>query len=161
MNTLVKDMEDQHILFMRRIIETPGYLSCSYSRNQSPIGGLDGAIPIRQSGAAMAPGDEIATPPQSPYVDLRWLGARLPRAISYQSEPAPEAKPADSQPLFFGQLAPDATVSGSIVSFPTSQPVLNNASDASVPAQQASVNAVIDMLNSWQNSGEKARHVAP
>jgi hypothetical protein len=127
----------------------------------SPIGGLDGAIPIRQSGAAMAPGDEIATPPQSPYVDLRWLGARLPRAISYQSEPAPEAKPADSQPLFFGQLAPDATVSGSIVSFPTSQPVLNNASDASVPAQQASVNAVIDMLSSWQNSGEKARHVAP
>jgi hypothetical protein len=29
----------------------------------SPIGGLDGAIPIRQGGAAMAPGDDVATPP--------------------------------------------------------------------------------------------------
>jgi hypothetical protein len=129
----------------------------------SPVGGLDGAIPIRQSSVAMASGDDVATPPQPPYVDLRWLGARLPRAVSYQSEPAPGEEPADSQPLFFGQLAPDATASGSIVNFPASQTVLNNASvsDASVPAQQASVNAVIDMLNSWQNSGEKARHVAP
>jgi hypothetical protein len=133
----------------------------------SPVGGLDGAIPIRQSSAAMAPGEEIATSPQPPYVDLRWLGARLPRAVSYQSEPAPGAKPADPQPLFFGQLAPDATASGSIVNFPTSQPVLTNASvsDASVPAQQASVDAVMGMLNSWQNSWqssqEKAQHVAP
>jgi hypothetical protein len=39
------------------------------------------------------------------------------------------------------------------------KPVSDNAgrSDASVPAQQASVNAVIDMLNSWQ----KAQHAAP
>jgi hypothetical protein len=124
----------------------------------SPVGGLDVAIPIRQSSPAMASGDESATPPQPPYVDLRWLGARLPRAVSYQSEPAPRAKPADSQPLFFGQFAPGATASGSIVNFSTSQPVLNKASvsDASVPAQQASVNAVIDMLNSWQ----KAQHAA-
>jgi hypothetical protein len=129
----------------------------------SPVGGLDGAIPIRQSSAAVAPGDDLATPAQQPYVDLRWLGARLPRAVSYQSEPAPRAKPADSQPLFFGQLAPDATVSGSIVSLPTSQPVLDSpsVSDASVPAQQASVDAVIDMLSSWQSSREKAQHVAP
>jgi hypothetical protein len=129
----------------------------------SPVGGLDGAIPIRQSSAAMAPGDDVATPPQPPYVDLRWLGARLPRAVSYQSEPAPEAKPADSQPLFFGQIAPDATASGSTVNFATSQLVFNNAnvSDASIPAQQASVNAVLDMLSSWQSPREKAQHVAP
>jgi len=129
----------------------------------SPVGGLDGAIPIRQSSVALAPEDDLATPPQPPYVDLRWLGARLPRAVSYQSEPAPGEKPAVSQPLFFGQLAPDATASGSIVNFPASQTVLNNASvsDASVPAQQASVNAVMDMLNSWQSSQEKAQHVAP
>jgi hypothetical protein len=125
----------------------------------SPIGGLDGAIPIRQGGAAMAPGDDAATPPQPPYVDLRWLGARLPRAVSYQSEPARGPKPADSQPSFYGQLAADATASGSISSFATMTPVMDtgSASDASVPAQQASVNAAIGMLSSW----EKARHVAP
>jgi hypothetical protein len=47
----------------------------------SPVGGLDGAIPIRQGGAVM-PLAGTATPPQPPFVDLRWLGAKLPHAIS-------------------------------------------------------------------------------
>jgi hypothetical protein len=81
--------------------------------------------------------------------------------VSYQSEPAHGAKPADSQPLFFGQLAADATASGSIGSFATIKPVPDKVSDASIPAQQASVTAVIGMLSSWQSSWEKARHVAP
>ena len=128
----------------------------------SPVGGLDGAIPIRHGGAAMATGD-VATPSQPPYVDLRWLGAKLPHAVSYRSEPAPAAKLADSQTPFFGQLAADVTASGSIGGFTTIEPALDNASgiEASVPAQQASVNAVMDMLGSWQNSWEKAQHVAP
>ena len=125
----------------------------------SPIGGLDGAIPIRHGGAAMAPGDDVATPPQPPYVDLRWLGARLPHAVSYRSEPARAAKPAETQPPFFGQLATHVSASGLAGSLPSNNPVLDNASgsEASVPAQQASVNAVMGMLRSWQ----KARHVAP
>jgi hypothetical protein len=128
----------------------------------SPIGGLDGAIPIRQTGVVMAMGD-VATPPQPPYVDLRWLGAKLPHTVSYRSEPAPAAKPADSQTPFFGQLATDGTASVSIDSFALTKPVLDNASgiEASVPAQQASVNAVMGMLSSWQSSWEKAQHVAP
>jgi hypothetical protein len=128
----------------------------------SPIGGLDGAIPIRQSGTAMETGD-VATPPQPPYVDLRWLGAKLPQVVSYRSEPAPAAKPADSQTPFYGQLATDVTTSASIGSFPTIKPALDIASgsDASVPAQQASVSAVMGMLSSWESSGEKAQHVAP
>jgi hypothetical protein len=125
----------------------------------SPIGGLDGAIPIRQGGAAMPPGDDVATPPQPPYVDLRWLGARLPRAVVYQSEPAPAVKPVDSQPSFYGQPAAQGIASSSISSLAAIKPVVDNVrgSDASVPAQQASVNAVMDMLSSWQ----KAQHVAP
>jgi hypothetical protein len=128
----------------------------------SPIGGLDGAIPIRQGGAPMAPGSDVATPSQPPYVDLRWLGAKLPHAVSYQNEPARAAKPLDSQPLFFGQPAAHGIASSSISGLVASKPVFDkaDASDASVPAQQASVIAVMDMLSSWQNS-QKAQHVAP
>ncbi len=129
----------------------------------SPVGGLDGAIPIRQGGAAMAPGDDVATPPQPPYVDLRWLGAKLTHAVSYQSEPARAANPVDSQPSFFGQLAAQGIASSSISSLVAIKPVFDKASgsDASVPAQQASVNAVMGMLSSWQNSSQKAQHAAP
>ena len=38
-----------------------------------------------------AQGSSIA--PQRPYVDLRWLGARLPRAVSYRSETPSAGKP--------------------------------------------------------------------
>jgi hypothetical protein len=132
----------------------------------SPVGGLDGAIPIRQGGAAMAPGDDVATPPQPPYVDLRWLGARLTHAVSYQGEPAPAAKPIDLQPQFYGQPASQGIASKSISGLVSIKPVFDRigGSNASVPAQQASVNAVVGMLSAWQNSwqsSQKAQHVTP
>src|SRR5260370_85850 len=43
----------------------------------SPVGGLAGAIPIRQGARPLTHADDVATPPQPPYVDLRWLGAKL------------------------------------------------------------------------------------
>jgi hypothetical protein len=125
----------------------------------SPVGGLDGAIPIRQGGTAMIAEADVATPPEPPYVDLRWLGARLPHAVSYRSEPARAAKPVDLQPQFFGQLAAQGIASSSISGLVAIKPAFDKAS-ASVPAQQASVNAVMGMLSSWQNS-QKAQHVAP
>jgi hypothetical protein len=136
----------------------------------SPVGGLDGAIPIRQGGAAMASGDDVATPLQPPYVDLRWLGARLTHAVSYRSVPARPTTPVDSQPTFFGQLAAHGIASSSIGGLVAIKPVFDKASgsDASVPAQQASVNAVMGMLSAWnsaqnslQNSSQKAQHAAP
>jgi hypothetical protein len=125
----------------------------------SPVGGLDGAIPIRQGGAVM-PLAGTVTPLQPPYVDLRWLGVRLPRAVSYRSEPARTAKQAElPMPFLAQQTGTSMTVSGSITSAAPIMPVLGNggSGDASVPAQQASVNAVMGMLSSWQ----KAQHVAP
>jgi hypothetical protein len=125
----------------------------------SPIGGLDGAIPIRQGSAAMAPRDDVATPSQPPYVDLRWLGARLQRALSYRTESAPTAEPVDLQTPSFGEQAARVPASRSIRSLAAIKPASDNSSGsyASVPAQQASVNAVMDILSSWQ----KAQHVAP
>ena len=120
----------------------------------SPVGGMDGAIPIRQGGAVIAPDGDAATPSQPPYVDLRWLGARLPHAVSYRSEPVVAAKPANLETPSFGQQRSIAT---------TRSLGTAGGSDASVPAQQASVNAVMDMLSSWQNvqNSRKAQHAAP
>ena len=96
-------------------------------------------------------------------MDLRWLGAKLTHAVSYQSEPVVAAKTVDSQPSFYGQLAGNGIASHSISGLVAIKPVLDKASgsDASVPAQQASVNAVMGMLSTWQNSLQKAQHVAP
>jgi hypothetical protein len=124
----------------------------------SPVGGLDGAIPIRQGGTATPLGDG-ATAPELPFVDLRWLGPRLPHAVSYRSEGGPAARRADvAVPFLAQQQAVLVTAGGSIRSalpMPTVQAV--SRSDGSVPAQQASVTAVIEMLTTWQ----KAQHGAP
>lgn len=124
----------------------------------SPVGALDGAIPIRQGGVAN-PSAETATPPQPPYVDLRWLGARMTRTVSYRSEPVPPATPADLSMPFFGSRGIYGATSNVIGGPAPSRQTLDNvsSSEASVPAQQASVNAVMGMLSSWQ----RAQHVAP
>jgi hypothetical protein len=68
-------------------------------------------------------------------------------------------KAADLQTPSAAQQMGGTSALRSTRSLAPTKPVSDNAgrSDASVPAQQASVNAVIDMLNSWQ----KAQHAAP
>jgi hypothetical protein len=139
------------------LLHAPGAAGMS-----SPVSGLDGAIPIRQGGASPTPGD-FATPRQPPFVDLRWLGARLPRAVAYQSSSGDHGGQAKTADLPVPFLAQERTTrlgsSGSVTNSGPITPVLGNASpsDASVPAQQASVDAVIGMLTTWQ----KAQHAAP
>ena len=125
----------------------------------SPVGGLDGAIPIRQGGAAPSQADDTAAA-QPPYVDLRWLGVRVPHAVSYGSETAHTAKAADlSTPFLARQTAISKDASGSVASAVPIGTMPGNASSsgASVPAQQASVIAVMGLLTSWQ----RAQHAAP
>lgn len=124
----------------------------------SPVGGLDGAIPIRLLGTGTATGSGTAKAgvgPEQPYVDLRWLGARLPHAVSYRSEPKSAERRPDLATPRIGQPTMLAVKRGSVVdaSTMTAKPQ----SPASVPAQQASVSAVMGMLSSWQ----RAQHVAP
>jgi hypothetical protein len=134
-------------------------VACTQCRgDEFAVGGLDGAIPIRQGGMA-SPSTGVATPPQSPYVDLRWLGARMTHTVSYRSEPVRAARPANLSTPFFNQQAVYGTAPGSMRSLAPSKQTLDDLSpsEASVPAQQASVNAAMGMLISWQ----RAHHVAP
>jgi hypothetical protein len=139
----------------------------------SPVGGLDGAIPIREGGggspAATGTGQAgavaeslVAPPSSSSFVDLRWLGARLPRKVSYRNEAVRSASTfsqlgATEQQA--GQVVGQVVEAGSVVRevSPVQALGYSNASDASTPAQQASVNVVLGLLHSWQ----KAQHVTP
>jgi hypothetical protein len=124
----------------------------------SPVGGLDGAIPIRQSGIVASLAESTAPPPSLPFVDLRWLGARLPRAVSYRDE---AVRPANA----FPPLSPGQQRVGTVVASgaragdaPMILPLgYTSAADASTPAQQASVDVVLGLLTTWQ----KADHGTP
>ncbi len=124
----------------------------------SPVDGLDGAIPIRQGGTVAAL-NRIATPTQPPFVDLRWLGVKLTRTVSYRSvaragEPSGLPEPTLAQPMV--RMAAPGSVT-SVAPIVMSGVSGLSTSGGSVPAQQASVDAVIGMLTAWQ----KVQHAAP
>lgn len=89
----------------------------------SPVGGADGAIPLR--GTAAAPQVASASTASSPSIaDLRWVGTRLERAV-----------PQVAMPVVTGSS--QQTSSGG---------------DPSTAAQQAPVTVVVQMLRSWQQA---------
>jgi hypothetical protein len=108
----------------------------------SPVGGMDGAIPIRQ-GSTAADGAGAAEPP---YVDLRWLGTRVPRAVVYAAQ--------SGRGIGAGARA-EVAAAGSVAVAP--MVVAGTAQEASVPSEQVSVDAVVEMLMGWQ----RAQHGAP
>ena len=122
----------------------------------SPVGGLDGAIPIRQS--VMAASLEKSAQPSLPFVDLRWLGVRLPRKISYRSEPV-RSSSASPRTVSAEQLGSVAFAAGAgAANVGMVLPLgYTSAADASIPSQQASVDVVLELLTTWQ----KAQHVTP
>lgn len=102
----------------------------------SPVEGLDGAIPVRQgSGVEDASGQTL------PYADLRWLGARIVRQISYRPSRVPSRAMSSAAVTSTASSATSlATVSG----------------ESSTPAQQASVALILNMLTAWQKGQQDA-----
>jgi hypothetical protein len=119
----------------------------------SPVDGLDGAIPIRQGGSAI-PSLVSTTPPSAPYVDLRWLGARLQRTISYRQKSVSHA---DTKPDYLQTVLATTTHSSVNVIPITATSAQLSSSQSSMPAQQASLNFVLNILTAW----EKVPHATP
>lgn len=116
----------------------------------SPVGGIDGAIPIRGGGTlALA---NAATP--TPVVDLRWLGVRLPQSTSYKISPTLPPTPLTlSQQMATKSVRNPAQVS-------LTDPIASEddtSSRASVPVQQASVDTVVKLLASWKKAADDVR----
>src|SRR3984885_1057266 len=118
----------------------------------SPVDGMDGAIPIvRGGGAPLVANSSARVAP--PAGDLRWGGAKLLHPVSYGSGTARAAHRVSEPAHTVAQgQAVRALVAGSVSS--TAPVTTLSASDspgsASVPAQQASVDLVVNMLTSWQ-----------
>ena len=117
----------------------------------SPVDGLDGAIPIRQ-GSMAAPLSASSAAPALPYVDLRWLGVKLPRTVSYRTGPVPMANSVRQPSNAYAVVPGRGSVAPIVMALGNTSP-----SGASVPDQEASVDAVLGLLTTWQ----KALHVAP
>ena len=94
----------------------------------SPVGGMDGAIPIRGAASLIQATAAVSSTP-SPVADLRWVGARLQRSIAYR-EPSTRLVTASN-------ATKTAAVDGA-------------SGEASTAAQQASVSVVVNMLAGWQ-----------
>ena len=105
------------------LLRSPGASGLS-----SPVGGMDGAIPIRgvesQIGSGASVSAASAAAPE-PMVDLRWVGARMLRSLSY------------------------ATANGSGLVSGASVASGSSAGVASVATAGASVGTVVGLLNSW------------
>ena len=88
------------------LLHAPGAAGLS-----SPVGGMDGAIPICGIGAALSAQSGPAT--DSRLIDLRWIQTRVIRPISYRVTEHQTALPVSAHPEAIAPVrpAPDATAS--------------------------------------------------
>ena len=133
----------------------------------SPVDGLDGAIPIVRGGSApLMAGTSARVAP--PAVDLRWVGTKVQRTVSYRSEPARGAHGVRQGTTSTGQsrmvravTAGSVTQVAPVVVMPsaagTAAGLAGGPGTVSTPAQQASVDAVVGMLTSWQKGSHAVR----
>lgn len=122
------------------LLHAPGATGLS-----SPVGGLDGAIPLRASGSGVRSSD-ASTGITEPVADLRWIGAKLTRTVSYRAprtSPMPIAHSAIAAPGATA-TAPTRAASSTVITPATA------VSDSSTPAQEAAVSTLVSMIRSWE-----------
>lgn len=125
----------QRLLMMLR---APGASGMS-----SPIGGMDGAIPIRGGGAASL-FSSPSTVSQLSVADLRWIGAKLLHPVSYTLQTS-------LQPTPLGLSRQGLPRPKSLIADPIATES-DGSGRASTPVHQASVDTVVRLLTSWQKA---------
>lgn len=121
------------------LLHAPGTTGLS-----SPVGGLDGAIPLRASGAGVRSSD-VSAAAAEPVADLRWVGAKVARTVSYRT---PGASPLAHAAAFAPAAAAKSSIRVAASATVTITPP-NAGSDASTPAQETAVSTVVSMIRSW------------
>ena len=115
----------------------------------SPVGGMDGAIPIRGVAGASPLAVSAADAPV-PVADLRWLGAKVVHPASYVLERAISPAPLSMEQ----EMAPAANL---IVNPASSESEDDTSARASTPAQQASIETIVRLLTSWKKATDDVR----
>lgn len=111
----------------------------------SPVGGMDGAIPLRASGAGIRPLDGSKAV-AAEVADLRWIGAKLARTVSYRSPTAPPTAPTAARARVVGAGSSSGV-----------QAAVAGGSDASTPAQEAALSTLVGMIRSWEVGTDATR----
>ncbi len=134
------------------LLHAPGATGLS-----SPVGGMDGAIPVKGTSALVAAEDGSAGV-NAPVADLRWVAAKVARPVAYSSRAARQPM-AQTRGVVAG-----AQAAGSNLRVANRQPAAVSAEvetarlqDASVPTAQASVATVLQMMAAWQKETVDAR----
>lgn len=121
----------------------------------SPVGGMEGAIPLREVENVFTPSGNLpvsaAASARQPVTmaDLRWLGAKLPHSVSYRLQSALSATPLT---LPQEMSAPSAVTTGAELITHSIAPEGDSSSRTSIPVQQASIDALVRLLISWQKA---------
>jgi hypothetical protein len=113
----------------------------------SPVGGEDGAIPIRGSGAAVGPEtvDSASSQPAGQLIDLRWIATQVARPVEYAWTPvrAPILRPFGPSPMH------------------PASPMLELRPPVAIAAEAASQGAtyasVLALLRGWEKEEHGAR----
>jgi hypothetical protein len=148
------------------LLHSPGAAGLS-----SPIGGLDGAIPIRGGGQAVAPAQTtVGARPRAPdsglisvaganlgvaglgvageVVDLSWVGTRVVTPIAYQAQ---------AQPKPIIRPTPVHAESVATASADMGEPQLAATPPAGSGSQKMAYSTVLGMLRGWEVSDHAAR----
>lgn len=132
------------------LLRTPGPAGMS-----SPVGGMDGAIPIRgvesQIGASST-GMVSGTSTQSPatvMVDLRWVGTRVLRVAPYAAASSDAAKSANLLPIAGSRAGlPSSMATG----FAATGSAATGSATGSTATEGASLGTVVGMLAGWERA---------
>ncbi len=119
------------------LLHAPGAAGLS-----SPVGGMEGAIPLRASGAGVHSSDQSSGSRAAQVADLRWIGAKLARTSRYKESKLP------------------INIASRIISGATSaesEPSPTNSSDSSVPAEEISVVNLVGIIHSWEVASHATR----
>lgn len=125
----------------------------------SPVGGIEGAIPLREVKNVSVPSGNVpisaAASASQPVTvaDLRWLGAKLPHSMSYRLQSALSATPLT---LPQQMSEPSTVTTGAELITHSIAPEGDSSTRTSIPVQQASVDALVRSLISWQKASPDA-----
>lgn len=106
----------------------------------SPVGGMDGAIALKGSGALVAAEDGTVAE-NAPVADLRWLQAKLARQVESQ------ARASRPFPMMRAMAVGGTTAAQGVAA----------ADRASTPVAQASVETVLAMMAAWAKEAGDGR----
>ena len=136
------------------LLHSPGAAGLS-----SPVGGMDGAIPIRGTGRAQATGEAetgsagTGAPADGRVVDLRWVATRVAQPLQYRISPVVHAT------ALSVQVQEDAAESASIMQSANggSAGAAANGATPATALQGTAYTTVLAMLRGWEKTDDATR----